>query len=71
MTPADLPVYLRDSVNEGLLTLDEAVMIATEEADMVIRPRGRPATGAVRTQVRLLPEDIYRARKLGDGNVSA
>jgi len=35
------------------------------------RPRGRPSTGALRTQVRLTPADIERARVLGAGNVSA
>lgn len=35
------------------------------------KPRGRPSTGVLRTQVRLRPEDIERARALGGGNVSA
>lgn len=35
------------------------------------RPRGRPSTGVLRTQVRLHPDDIERAKLLGNGNVSA
>lgn len=35
------------------------------------KPRGRPSTGVLRTQVRLRHEDIERARALGGGNVSA
>lgn len=35
------------------------------------KPRGRPSTGVLRTQVRLHPDDIERAKLLGNGNVSA
>lgn len=66
-----LPEHLRASVDEGLISLDEARMMATTPPDVVVRPRGRPSTGVLRTQVRLRPEDIERARALGGGNVSA
>lgn len=46
-------------------------MAPRKPVDAPPRPRGRPSTGALRTQVRLTPADIERARVLGNGNVSA
>ena len=46
-------------------------MAPRKPVDAPPRPRGRPSTGALRTQVRLTPADIARARLLGAGNVSA
>ena len=45
--------------------------MASRPPKAAVTARGRPATGALRTQVRLTPADIERARVLGAGNVSA
>ena len=45
--------------------------MAPRTSATTVTPRGRPATGVLRTQVRLHPDDIERAKLLGNGNVSA
>ena len=45
--------------------------MASRPPKAAVTARGRPATGVLRTQVRLHPDDIERAKLLGNGNVSA